>query len=154
MQTTISKPKVDSWKVLFRDIILYLLAERGTFVVIKHLCHLTEEKLIGPYTAIAVPGVIFLVLVRWLWMWEARRPSPRRLALGWGVSISMFFCALSVAFFYTTVELGFFNADDAVWIMGMAGVSSTLLGFFIPYNMTLERLSAVAASNTNDSRSR
>jgi hypothetical protein len=149
MSSSIAKSQVHPWKRLFRDICVYLLFECGLFVIVNRLVHATEAKLFGPYLALAVPGVIFLLLVRVLWRWEERGPSPRSLAFGWGLSVALFFLAVCAALFYSIVELQLDNPSDAVWTIGMMGVSFTVLGFSIPYKMTLERISAKAAKDMN-----
>lgn len=152
MMPSAPKSQANTRRWMFWDICLYLFLELGLFVTVKYVFHVTEERLLGPYVALAVPGVIFLVLVRGLWKWEERGPSPARLAFGWGLSVALLFLAICVAFFYSSVELQLVDPNDAVWVFGMMGVAVTALGFFIPYNMTLQRISSKVARNTNGSR--
>jgi hypothetical protein len=134
---------------IFWDICVYLTFELASALMVKLIFHKTAGQLVGPYLSIAAPGVSFLLLVRWLWRWKERGPSPKQLALGWGLSIALFFLALSAAFFYSSVELRFVNSSDAVWVFGMMGVGGTTAGFLAGYTMTLQRISAKAVNNAD-----
>ena len=126
-------------------ICLYLALEGVPFVVVKLIANVSVGELFGPYLAFAVPGVIFLLLAMSLRRWEERGPPPRRLALGWGLSIVFFFLAICGACFYASVTLRFVHRDDAVWVFGMMAVAGTPVGFFMMYNMVLQRIASRAA---------
>jgi membrane protease YdiL (CAAX protease family) len=93
----------------FRAVGLYLVAELGFFVLIKRFFRATWSELAGPYLAFAMAMMFFLLLVWWLRNWEKRNPSPRRLALGWGLSVAVFASMVDGAFAYSGVVLGLIN---------------------------------------------
>lgn len=141
MRPSRQKSQASTGRWLFVNICIYLFLELGLCVAVKYVFGVTAEKLIGPYLALAAPGVIFLLMVRWLWRWEERGASSTLVAFGWGLSVALFFLAVCAAFFYSSLHLELLNASDAAWIFAMMGASSTVLGFFIPYKMKLEQMS-------------
>jgi hypothetical protein len=122
-------------------ICVYLVLTGGVFVIVKQIAHITYAEIVGPYLAFAVPGVIFLLLVRWLWKWEAHGLSPMRLAFAWSLSIALFFLAVCSALFYSGVELKLVDPNDAVWVFGMMVVGGSVSAALIPYKMMLARIS-------------
>ena len=129
---------------MFGPICLYLALETGSFVIVKFIAHTTVGELSGPYLALAIPGVILLLLVGLLWKWEERGLSPARLAFAWGLSIALFSLALSAAFLYSSLKLRLFDYGATIFAFGMMATVNTVIGFFVPYKMTLERMSAKA----------
>ncbi len=84
----------------------------------------------------------FLLLVRWLWKWEERGLSPKRLAFAWSLSMVLFFLGICSALFYSSVKFKLVQPSDAVWVFGMMAVGGTVSVAFKAYNMTLARTSA------------
>jgi len=130
------------WTRMLGPICLYLVLETGTFVIVKYIVHATVREILGPYLAFAMPGVIFLLLVGRLWKWEEDGLSSARLAFAWGLSVALLFFAISAASFYSILKLRLVDFGAAIFAFGMMAVIGTAAGFFIPYSMTLERMSA------------
>jgi drug/metabolite transporter (DMT)-like permease len=151
MTSSISRSPANFWMRMFWAFCLYLVLELGLFVIVKQGLHATEGELAGPYLAFAVPGVIVLLLAWWLRKWEERGPSPRRLALGWGLSGLLFFCAVAIAFFYSGVELHLLNLGVVASFI-VVGVGGVLIASFSLYHSALRSISARTTRNTDGTR--
>jgi len=138
--SSVPKSKANIWTTVVWAICTYLVFELGMFIIVKYIAHAGEGELLGPYLALAVPGVIFLLVVGWLWKWEELGQSPRWLAYGWGLSIALFFLSVCAALFYSSVKLRIIDPSDAVGVFGLMVVGGTLSGFLGGYTMTLRRI--------------
>ncbi len=148
MTSSIARPRANIWVRMVWAVGLYLALELGLFVIIGQILHATVRALAGPYLAFAAPGAILLPLAWGLRTWEERGPSPRHVALGWGLCLALFTSALAVALVYACVEFHLVNPSD-VWILVAACVAGVLLTSFNMYGMALARISARAARNTH-----
>ena len=114
---------------------LYLVGELGLFVLVKLLFRATWSELVGPYLAFAVPMMIFLLFVWLLRTWENSNPSPRRLALAWGLNVALLASMVDGAFDYSGAAFGIINlrhvSDWGDW--GFAVVMSILCGAVVTY---------------------
>jgi len=145
MRLSISEFGKNIWSWLFWGLAFWLVMELGPFLIAERVLKKTAGELAGPYLAFAVPWAIMASLIWWLWKWEERGVSPKRLARGWGLSMALFIVALGVAVFYSGVELGLLDRKDAV----VSFIVTTLWGgcivYFTLYHMVLRRISARSA---------
>jgi hypothetical protein len=103
--------KLSLWAWLFWGLPIYLVLEVVPFLIIGYGLKKTVAELVGPYLAFAVPAVILISLVWWLWVWEEQGTSPKRLARGWGTSVTLWGVSLLVATTYSGVKLPHHGPD-------------------------------------------
>jgi hypothetical protein len=128
-------------------VIIYLALELVPALIAKEVLNKTVQELLGPYLAFAIPGVIFLPLTWWLRNWEKSVASPRWLALGWCLSMTLFISVFTAAVFYSGGELHLINSRDDVMYFVVAGVVGALAASFGMYNNVLARITERAARN-------
>src|ERR1035437_5598277 len=106
--------RLSLWGWLLRGLPIYLGMEFGAFLLVGFALRKTVGELAHPYIAFALPAVIFFPLVWWLRAREEEGASPKRLARGWVLSMSLFFLAVIAATFYSGIELRLMDPKDAL----------------------------------------
>lgn len=132
------------WIQMFWAICLYLALVFGVFVFIKCLFHASASDLVGPYSALAVPGVIAQLLAKWLRDLEVRGSSPKRLAFGWALMTALFSVSISAALLYSAMKFQLINSTDAAWVFGIAVLGGGIAAGLAGYNTALTGISARA----------
>ena len=82
----------------------------------------------------------------WLRTLEERGVSPKRLAIGWGVTIALFHWAVIAACIYAGVTLRIVKSGDPAWVFafGMTAIVGTASSYFVGYKRMLEVICARA----------
>jgi len=116
------------------------------FFAVKLILHATTRALVGPYLGFVAVQLIFLTVVPWLWKWEAQGAPPKRLALAWGLMLTLFSWGVTAVSFYTVMSLHILARDAAFWVLGMMAIVGTATSPFVGYRMTMERISSRASA--------
>ena len=132
------------WVQMFWAVCVYLALQFATFLLIKIIFRVAAERLVGPYFAFAIPGVVFQFLAMWLRDLEVRGASPKRLVLAWALAIELFFLAIVAALFYSVLKFQILNSTDAAWTFGLMVAGGSAAVSLAGYRPVLERISARA----------
>jgi len=141
-----AKARESIWAWLIWGLGFWLVLELGPFFIAGSVLKKTAGELTGPYLAFAVPWAIMAPLIWWLRKWEEQGASPKRLARGWGLSVTFFSIAVMVALFYSGVELGLMDRIDAEISFVVVVLLSAPILYFGMYHRALKFTSVRAVS--------
>lgn len=145
MKLSISRSRESIWVWLFWGLGIYLALELGPFIMAAQALNKTAGELAGPYLAFAAPAVIVMPLVWWLKKREEHGASPKRLARAWGLITALFIVAVTVALFYSGVELRLMDASRAFGGFVAAALWGAFIVYFSAYRTALRQISARVA---------
>lgn len=134
------------WRKMAWAYLLGLVLTLIPFAIAGLVLHTSARALAGPYLAFLAPQWIVLTVVMWLRKLEERGASPKRLAIGWGVTIALFYWAVIAACIYVGMTLRIVKPGDPMWVFvfGMMAIVGTASSYFIGYKRTLEVIRARA----------
>lgn len=145
--------RLNLWRWLSLSLPIYFVMELGAFLTIAWYLNKTVGELVGPYLAFTVPWAIVAPLVWWLRILEEQGISPKRLALGWLLSIALFFVAVMVATVYSGIELRLMDPKDALGAFVVTVLLSIPSLYFVAYRRTLRVISTRAAGKRDTASS-
>lgn len=119
-------PKANKWVIWSLIVGLNL----GMFFLLKMIAHATVWAFAGPYLiTFALPVLILVQIASWLRKWEKHRPTPKLLALCWGLSFALFVAAVNSALVYFSAKFRVFdlNVGEWIFIVGFLTLSAGIL---------------------------
>lgn len=130
-----------------RAIGFYLTGELGFLIFIDLFFRAPWLELVILYLVFAALMIFFLFLVWCLRTWERYGPSPRQLALAWGLGIAVYAFMADCSFAYAGVVLGIIKpqipSDWGYWCFAVVVLilCASIVVYQGAYRMALQRKS-------------